>query len=87
MAKQHSSARRAPTVSVDELKAIVGDIDDAKIVDILALHPSVSELEQAATWIAGSGDVLAREGRPLSGTVADIVEILTPEEEEPPPVR
>jgi hypothetical protein len=87
MAKQHSSARPAPTVSVDELKAIVGDIDDAKIVDILALGPSVSELEQAATWIAGSGNALAREGHPLSGTVADIVEILTPEEEEPPPVR
>jgi hypothetical protein len=87
MAKQHSSVRMAPNVRAEELKAIVGDIDDARVMEILALHPTVAELEQAAMWVAGSGDNLAEAGRPLSGIVADIVDILLPAEDEEPPVR
>jgi hypothetical protein len=71
----------------DELKAILGDVDDAKVIEILKLQPSIAELEQAAVWAVGDGDVLARGGHPLAGKVAEIVEILAVDEEEPPPVR
>ena len=77
-----------PTViSADQLRAIVGDIDEVKFIEILELRPSLNEVEQAAVWAVGNGDVLAKEGRPLTGKVAEIVEILTADEEEPPPVR
>jgi len=77
-----------PTViSADQLRAIVGDIDEVKFIEILELRPSLNEVEQAAVWAVGDGDVLAKEGRPLTGKVAEIVEILTADEEEPPPVR
>jgi hypothetical protein len=70
------------------VKAILGDIDEAKIIEILELQPAFADLEEAALWATGDGDVLAKEGRELSGTAAEIVEILTAdEEEEPPPVR
>lgn len=88
MRKQRSAPDARPAlVSQDDLRRIVGDIDDAKVMDILALKPTVAELEEAAIWAAGDGDALARAGRPLTGVTAQIVEILTADEEEPPPVR
>jgi hypothetical protein len=86
MSKQPSGSRAhlAP-VSQDELRSILGDIDDARIMEILALGPSLTDLEEAAIWATGDGDVLAKSGRPLAGVVANIVDILTVDEEEPPP--
>jgi hypothetical protein len=76
------------TLGADAVKAVLGDVDDAKLIEIAELQPTLAELEQAAIWVAGNGDVLAKEGRPLTGTVAAIVEIFAAgEEEEPPPAR
>jgi hypothetical protein len=83
MPKQRS--KRA--IGHDQVKAIVGDIDDDRIIAILALNPTLAELEEAAVCAAGDSDVLAMSGRPPSATVSEIVEILTCDEEEPPPVR
>lgn len=71
-------------VSRGDLTRLLGDIDEAKVIDILRLEPSLADLEEAAIWIAGDGDVLAKSGRPLAGVVASIVDILTADEEEPP---
>ena len=72
----------------DDLLRIVGDIDERKALDILALSPTVAEIEEAAVWAVGNGDVLAKTGHPLTGISAEIFEILTAdEEEEPPPTR
>jgi hypothetical protein len=66
----------------------VGEIDDAKVIDILVLKPTMADVEEAAIWATGDGDVLAKAGRPLTGISAEIFEILTAdEEEEPPPTR
>ena len=72
------------TISGHELKLIVGNIDETQVIDILKLQPTVSELEEAVVWATGDGDVLAKEGHPLTGKVADIVEILTADEDESP---
>ena len=72
----------------EDIEHIVGEIDEARLVDILALTPTVAEVEQAVMWAAGNGDVLAKSGHALTPTISGIVEILTAgEEEEPPPVR
>ena len=71
-------------ISEHELKLIVGNVDETKVVDILNLQPTVSELEEAVVWATGDGDVLAKEGHILTGKVSDIVEILTEDEDEPP---
>jgi hypothetical protein len=77
----------ANAISEDVLRAAVGDVDDATIIEILNLQPTIAELEEAVVWASGDGDVLAKSGHPLTGKVAQIVELLTAEEEEPPPVR
>jgi len=78
---------KGTTATRDNLLSIVGHIDERKVLDILALHPTIAEIEEAAIWATGNGDVLAKGGRPLSGVPADIFEILTFGEEEEPPVR
>jgi hypothetical protein len=83
--------KAGPTVvkaSRDDVIRIAGALEDAKIVDILALKPTVSELEQAVLWAEGEGDLLARKGHQLVGVVAEIVDVLTADEEdEPEPPR
>ena len=71
-------------VSHDDVTHVLGEMDDATAVEILALKPTMSELEQAAAYLGGGGETLAQSGHPLSGVVADIVNILAAEEEEPP---
>jgi hypothetical protein len=72
----------------DDWLRLVGDVDERKVLDILALRPTVAEIEQAALWAAGDGDVLAKRGHSLTGTAAEVLDILTAdEEEEPPPIR
>jgi hypothetical protein len=75
-------------VTKHDLRRLLGDIEERKLLDILALNPSIAEIEEAAVWAAGNGDILAKSGHPLSGTVADVVEIVLAgeeEEEERPP--
>lgn len=83
-----SQTAAASPVSLNELRAMGRDLDDEKLIAILNLQPTAAELEEAVAWASGDGDVLAKRGRPMTGTVAAIVEILTSDEDdEPPPVR
>ena len=81
------SKEQAYFISPAKLKSIVGEIDDAKVIEILELKPTYADLELAAAWAIGNGDVLAKAGQPLAGTAAAILEILTADDEEPEPVR
>lgn len=73
--------------STDDVKRILGDLDDAKLLDIMTLRPTILEVEEASMWLAGDTDVFGA-GQPLQGVVSDIVAILTAdEEEELPPAR
>ena len=67
-----------------DVHQILGDMDDNTIVAIMALHPSIAQLEEARLWLNGAGDVLGREKRPLDGVVAQIFDMLALEDEEQP---
>lgn len=82
-----TTSARGNLATLADVRRIVGDIDDGKALEILALQPTTDELEQAAMWAAGNGDLLGKEGHPLSGNAATIFDMLTADEEEPPPVR
>ena len=68
--------------TAEDVKRIIGDIDDSKVVEILDLEPTIVELEEAVVGAAGDADILGKEGHPLSATAYKIVEILTAGEEE-----
>jgi hypothetical protein len=71
----------SPLAGRADLKRVLHDLDDASALEILALAPSVADIEEAAVWAVGEGHALDRAGRPLTGTVARIVAILQRDEE------
>ena len=65
-----------------DVHQILGDMEDSTAVAILALHPSVAQLEEARVWLDGAGEVLGKENRPLDGVVAQIFDMLAVQDEE-----
>ena len=64
-------------LSADDVRRIVGEVDDVKLVAILELGASVAELEAAVAWAEGESDVLGAAREPRSGRVGTLYEILT----------
>jgi hypothetical protein len=69
--------------SEEALRRIVSDLDDARIIEILAIGPTEAEVEEASQWASGQGDVMDRSGHPLTGNVARIYEIIARDEDVP----
>jgi len=70
-----------PLASSDDVRRILGELDGATLLDIVALHPTILDVEQASLWLAGDADVFGA-GQPLPPLAGDIVAILTADEEE-----
>jgi hypothetical protein len=77
MAGSSATGRRPP--SLREIRALVGDIEAAKLEAILATGATPAEIEQALSWTAGATDVMGDLQRPLRGPVAAVYEILASE--------
>jgi hypothetical protein len=56
-------------------------LDDGVVLAILALEPTIVDVEEASMWLAGDRDVFGA-GRPLRGVASQIVTLLTAGEEE-----
>jgi hypothetical protein len=82
MSERQLEGQRPAGVGRDDVRRIFGEIDDAKMIEILALKPSLPEIEEAAMWAAGNGDVLAKGGHRLGRVAAAIVDILAGDDEE-----
>ncbi len=76
MSKQRQELTR------DSVRAIVGELSDARMAAILTTGASVEELEEAAALAAGESDVVGHEGHKTSRIVAELYEILMPEPDE-----
>jgi len=75
---EHLSDRSA---TADDIRTSFGALDEAKLLDILALQPTVVDVEEASLWLAGDPDVFGA-GRPLRPIAGEIVAILTADEED-----
>jgi hypothetical protein len=64
-----------------DVSGVLGDIDDAKMVAILALRPTIVDIEEASMWLAGDRDIFG-PGEPLKDVPGQIVALLTADEEE-----
>jgi hypothetical protein len=63
----------------DDIRRMLGNTED--MLEILALFPSVTELQEAQIWLEGQGDILARRGRPQTPKIAAILDIVESDEE------
>lgn len=82
MAKLDSGGTTIATQA--DVTGILGNLDPAQILAIIALRPTVADLEQASLWLEGDTDVFNPD-EPIKGVASDVVMILTENEEEEPP--
>ena len=73
----------SPRARREDLQRILGDLDDSRLLEILALNPTVAEIDEAAVWATGAGDALDRSGHPLVGKAAKVYDILIRDLEPP----
>jgi hypothetical protein len=65
----------------DDVQGVLGDMEDAKMVAILGLRPTIVDIEEASMWLAGDRDIFG-PGEPLRDVPGQIVALLTADEEE-----
>lgn len=66
----------------DDVMRLLGDMTDEDVLQILAMEPTMLELQEAAAWIEGTGDIIDRAGRHLTPRIAGILEIVDRNDEE-----
>lgn len=65
--------------SSEDVKDILGALDERTLLAIIALQPTIGDLEEAQMWLSGDRDVFEPEV-PLKGAAAEIVAILQSQE-------
>jgi len=69
-----------PLTRADVL-SVVGPADEVMIADVIATQATLAELSQAWAWV-NSDEALINQGRPPpSGRTAELVELLTSQDE------
>jgi hypothetical protein len=81
-----AEATKREFATTDDVARILGDLDPTKMLPIMALRPTILDIEEASMWLAGDRDVFG-PGLPLQGIASEIVAILTADEEEEEPPR
>jgi hypothetical protein len=76
-----STVQRTEHASSSEIRAVLGALDEATLLEIVALRPTIRDLEEAATWLSGDRDIFGA-GEPLRDVAAEIVAVLTTNEED-----
>lgn len=85
MAKDPPTAKdQAALATAEDIRRVLGTLDDAKVLAVMALRPTIHDLEEASIWLAGDSDVFGA-GRPLKSVAGEIVAVLTADEEEEEP--
>ena len=65
----------------EDVVSVVGPADEVMIADVIATQATLAELSQAWAWV-NSDEALINQGRPPpSGRTAELVELLTPQDE------
>ena len=79
MSNQSFDRTGRPAAS-DDVRRVLGDVDDARVAAILTLKPSWADLEDVAICMAGDQDILAESGHEVAATASRIIELLAEEE-------
>jgi hypothetical protein len=79
--KKTARAASSRPATHDDVRSILGGLDETKMQPILALRPTVADVEEASIWLGGDADVFGA-AEPLGATASEIVAILTADEDE-----
>ena len=78
-----SDSGEVPVTSPDELRHLLGPLNDDAVAQILRVGPSLGELEIVARFAEGEGDRVDRMGHKLTGRAAEVFVILSREQAAP----
>jgi hypothetical protein len=84
MATQTQTQTDVRAATRDDIRHVLGAIDDSLAVKILSKQPSFADLSDAAIWVRGDGDSVARDQLELSATALAIAEVLARDAESEP---
>jgi hypothetical protein len=79
MAQQQQKMAAVP-LTAEEIRGIVGRLSDDRISAIVATGATAAEVVEAFTWLSSDEYLAGGLERPLSGVVAEVYEILKPDE-------
>ena len=68
--------------SRDEVRRLIGDLDDVLIDRVIAVGASEAELREAIAWLEGDEEIEAQLGEPTSPRVSKLVGLLQIMQEE-----
>lgn len=80
-----SSKKAQSALSARDIVSLAGETAADKVGDVLALNPTLEELEEALAWARGDGDILAKQGHPLTAKIAALCEILESDQDDEEP--
>jgi len=76
----------SPSATHRDVERLLGPMDTGTVMAIMALSPSLQEVEKAALHVGGEAAALPERHQP-HGTVLAIIELLTQDEEDDRPAR
>jgi hypothetical protein len=68
--------------TLEDIRHVFGELDDHIVANILAVQPTYRELSDAAIWVRGDGDLIAREHRELSANALAVAELFAQDDEQ-----
>jgi hypothetical protein len=74
--KATKAVRRGQRLTHDDVVALVGDLDDAKVAEILATGATARDVDEAIAWAEEASDVMGKLGKRLGGRAAKVYDIL-----------
>ena len=61
MAKARATGQdRSALAAADDVRRILGTLDEAKLLNIMALRPTILDVEEASVWLAAPAPPLHR---------------------------
>ena len=74
-----SERKEVHAATANDVTSILGEMDAAKLTEIVSLRPTLRDLEEVRMFVAGDRDVFGA-GVALAGVPACILEIVTEDE-------
>lgn len=66
----------------EDVRHVLGEVEDTVIAEILAVRPTYRDLSEAAIWAHGDSDLVVRDRRELTAGALAIAEILVRHEDD-----
>ena len=66
----------------DDVRHVLGEVEDTIIAEILSVRPTYRDLSEAAIWAHGDSDLAVRERGELTAGALAVAEILVRAEED-----